>query len=98
MRWRAPADMSMGTFFRRGPSCTEVLEQLQAYLDGEIEAGPARRIASHLQRCDSCEGESLVFVQIKVSLTRVRREVDTEVLDALAKYGSRLMQNEFDQA
>jgi hypothetical protein len=35
-------------------ACVRVRRRLSAYMDGEIESGPARRIASHLEACPAC--------------------------------------------
>lgn len=79
--------------FRRGMSCTDVLEVLQSYLDDETDLRVARRVAAHLDRCGPCERESHTFQRIKESLGRRRRPVDPEVLAALADYGQRLLES-----
>jgi anti-sigma factor RsiW len=72
---------------RRIPSCAEVMETLQGYLDGEIEAGEARRVAAHLRACVACDNESAVYLDIKASLARRRRSIDPEVRAALEAFG-----------
>ena len=87
--------MLFDRIFRRNTmTCTEVFEALQSYLDGEVDADEARRIAVHLDRCTPCEHESHVFGRIKHSLSTRRREVDPAVLDALTSYSRRLAQGE----
>ncbi len=76
--------------FRRGLSCTDVLEVLQSYLDGETEADVARQVAAHLDDCDHCDRESDVYVRIKTSLANKRRTTDPEVLAALTRFGEDL--------
>lgn len=35
-------------------SCTEALEQLWAYIDGELPEGDARGVRAHLEACKGC--------------------------------------------
>lgn len=76
--------------FRRTPSCHEVMEVLQAYLDGEVDADTARRVAGHLDMCEACTGESDVYRRIKSSLAGRRRSIDPAVLAALEDFGRNL--------
>ena len=75
------------TRLRRLPSCAEVMEVLQTYLDGEIDAEQARKVAAHLRMCTACDQESLVYEGIKASLANRRRDIDPEVLAALEAFG-----------
>jgi anti-sigma factor RsiW len=75
---------------RRGTSCGEILEVLQSYLDGETETRTARDVAVHLERCDHCEHESLIYRRIKISLSSTRRDIDPAVREALTRFGQRL--------
>ncbi len=75
---------------RGRPSCEEIMEVLQAYLDGEVDADEARRVAGHLEDCTECDRESQVYQSIKQSLARRRREVDPQVLAALRQFGEEL--------
>jgi len=72
--------------FRRTPSCEEVMVILQAYLDGEVDAKRARRVARHLSVCDRCNTESHVYLDIKTSLASRRREIDPQVRAALEAF------------
>jgi anti-sigma factor RsiW len=100
MRWTEVTDMVLSRLFRRGASarkdapCSEILEVLQSYLDGETATGIARDVAVHLDGCDHCEHESLIYRRIKVSLTSNQHHVDPEVLDALMRFGQRLARGE----
>ncbi len=38
-----------------GIRCSQVLEHLSDYLDGELDAGTVGRIEAHLAGCDWCE-------------------------------------------
>ena len=37
-----------------GLSCTDVLERLSDYLDGDLPAAEAARLEEHLRGCDGC--------------------------------------------
>jgi anti-sigma factor (TIGR02949 family) len=71
-------------------SCQEVLEVLQAHLDGEVDDRTARRVAAHLDKCNPCHHEAAVYEEIKAGLARRRRPVDPEILDQLGAFGLRL--------
>ena len=71
-------------------SCQQVLEVLQAHLDGEVDARTARRVAAHLDKCDPCHHEAAVYDEIKASLARQRRPVDPEILEQLRNFSLRL--------
>ena len=88
--------MPISKLFRRGMSCNDILEVLQSYLDGEVEADTARQVATHLAKCDRCDRESEIFNRIKGSLNQHRIDIDPEVRDALASFGERLARGEVD--
>ncbi|MGH1491866.1 MAG: anti-sigma factor family protein [Acidimicrobiales bacterium] len=75
---------------RGRPSCDEIMEVLQAYLDGEVSAEEAKKVASHLADCTECDRESQVYESIKSSLATRRREIDPEILAALRVFGEQL--------
>ena len=83
--------MLMMRLFRRGMSCSKLLEVLQSYLDGETDSVVARKVATHLYRCDHCDRESQVYDHIKSSLANCRPDVDPEVMAALTEFGDRLL-------
>lgn len=80
--------------FSRGPSCAEVLEVLQSYVDGETDDSTARGVLSHLERCQHCDHESIVYSRIKVSLSKNRRDIDPEIRSALCRFGERVARGE----
>lgn len=86
--------MTLGRFFKRGMSCSEALEVLQSYLDGETDADVARQVASHLEACEKCDRESDVYRRIKTSLGRRQTAVDPEVMDALSRFGERVVRGD----
>ncbi|MGB5757586.1 MAG: zf-HC2 domain-containing protein [Acidimicrobiales bacterium] len=75
---------------RGRPTCREIMEVLQSYLDGEIDAETAKRVARHLEDCAACDRESQVYEAIKDTLAARRRPVDPEVLAALRQFGETL--------
>ncbi len=83
--------MRLGNMFKRGMSCQEVLEVMQAYLDGEVDVEVARQVSAHLVKCTRCETETHVYRQIKVSLSSRSIVVDPEVMAALSDFGHNLM-------
>lgn len=82
--------------FRGGPSCDEVMEVLQSYLDGEIDAETARKVAGHLEGCTDCDTESNVYRNIKASLAKSAEPVDPEVLASLRAFSDRLVTGEIE--
>ena len=71
-------------------ACSDVLKVIQAYIDGEIDADTARKVATHLDRCHPCTEEEHIYGQIKTSLARRRHHVDMDVLEQLMSFGERL--------
>ncbi|MEL7158075.1 MAG: zf-HC2 domain-containing protein [Actinomycetota bacterium] len=71
-------------------SCAEVMEVLQAYLDGEVDTARARQVAGHLSKCGWCDTESQVYDRIRTSLAGREIEVDPQVLRALTDFGRNL--------
>ncbi|MEM9561256.1 MAG: zf-HC2 domain-containing protein [Actinomycetota bacterium] len=76
--------------FRRGLTCEEVMEVLQAYLDGEVDVETALRVAEHLDSCPACSAESEVYQRIKDNLSSRRREIDPGVRAALEAFSQDL--------
>jgi anti-sigma factor RsiW len=50
------------------PLCSEVLDRLEALLDGELESGEAGRLRAHLERCELCRDEHQLAVEIREGL------------------------------
>lgn len=67
-------------------TCEEVMEVLQAYLDGEVDLETAQRVATHLDRCEACTTESDVYDRIKASLASQRRPIDPDVRSQLEQF------------
>ncbi len=53
-----------------GLACSQVLAQLSAYLDGELDADSRRLVDAHLQGCDTCERFGGRFGAVVGSLRR----------------------------
>lgn len=77
-------------------SCGEVLELLQGYLDGEVTAEQARKVAGHLESCKPCDNELLVYKKIKGCLKATRPEVDPGVLQSLEAFSGKLVLGEIE--
>ena len=75
---------------RAEADCREVGKALQHYLDGEVEADFADKIAGHLEDCRRCGLEVETYTRIKESLGRRLPEVDQEAIDRLRAFGEEL--------
>ncbi len=53
-----------------GLRCLQVLEQLSAYLDGEVDTPARTRIEAHLAGCDWCERFGGQMAQVVSELRR----------------------------
>ena len=71
-------------------TCSETLELLQQYLDGELSAEEARQVAKHLDSCTMCEAESEVYREIKAAISLSASDTDPEVLSRLESFGERV--------
>jgi len=72
------------------PDCHEVAAVLQSYLDGELEAQDADRVAAHLEHCHRCDIEATTVRKVIDAIQQQRPELDagtyarlTGVLDEL---------------
>lgn len=88
--------MRLMNMFRRGPSCEEILEVLQSYLDGETDEETAKKVVGHLADCAACDRESQVYKEIKISLASRRKPVDPEIMKALHQFGDELISKSAD--
>ncbi len=82
--------------FRGGPSCAEVMEVLQSYLDGEVDTDTARNVAAHLEACADCDHESETYRRIKVALAARAEPVDPQVMASLRAFTDRLVTGELE--
>ena len=86
--------MMLNKLFRRGLSCSDVLEVLQSYLDGETDEETARKVLSHLDSCERCDDEAEVYKQIKGSLQKKAPPLDPDIMSALTRFGERVARGE----
>ncbi len=70
-----------------GLRCSEVLERLSDYLDGELDPADVQRVEGHLLECPNCERFGDNFGSMVVSL---RRNAD-RIAPIDAKFVSRLL-------
>lgn len=74
---------------RRDPSslrCRKVRRLLNAFLDDEIDATLARRVAAHLEVCEHCGFEAETYRAVKRALTDVREDLDPEIIERLERF------------
>ncbi|MGF1599186.1 MAG: anti-sigma factor family protein [Acidimicrobiales bacterium] len=72
------------------PSCEEVAEVLQRYLDDQLDLGFADRISAHLDDCRRCGLEAETYRRIKACLASHREPIPEESLERLREFGARL--------
>ena len=56
--------------------CRQVRRTLQSFLDGEVEALHAERVAAHLESCARCQVEAELLARVIESLQRLRPDID----------------------
>jgi hypothetical protein len=71
-------------------NCSEVLEVLQSYLDGETDTTTARHVSTHLAVCVNCEPESVVYRRIKSTIAVGGNQIDETVLSRLEVFTQRV--------
>lgn len=75
--------------------CHAVAEQLQQYLDAELDdEDRARLIALHLDKCRDCGLEAAAYERIKSTLSASAPDVPAESLERLRSFGERLARGE----
>lgn len=82
---------------RTGPdeyTCRQVAKVLQSYLDGEVEADVARRVANHVEKCVNCGYEAETLRRICESIARQSPPLDTEAVDRIRRFGEDLAHGE----
>ena len=84
--------MGLFSVFKREKdlSCSEVLEVLQSYLDGETDETTARYMSGHLTVCVDCEPESAIYRRIKSTIAFGGAEIDQTVLSRLEMFAQRV--------
>ncbi|MEM9069293.1 MAG: zf-HC2 domain-containing protein [Myxococcota bacterium] len=68
-----------------GIRCSEVLERLSDYVDGDLDAATVAKIEVHLRACDNCERFGRDFGAMVVSTRSLDDDesVEESVLDAI---------------
>ena len=77
-------------FFRRKLSCKQVEQQLQMYLDTELDEKSAKKVADHLEMCQDCAFEADLMTKIKMSLKGAEGNVDPGTLARLNQFANRI--------
>ena len=70
--------------------CMRTMPVLQSYLDGNVDEVTARRVAAHLEGCRRCGLEIEVYSAIKRALAGDHDTIDSDVIDRLQHFASRL--------
>ena len=65
------------------PDCHEVAQVLQSYLDGELAAQHAGRVAEHLEHCHRCDIEATTVRRVIDAIQRQRPGLDDATLGRL---------------
>lgn len=73
-----------------GLRCSEVLERLSEYLDGELSPDVVARIHEHLRGCDACERFGTRFSGVVRALRQALAEPDPIDADVAARLRARL--------
>ena len=89
-RWRAKRIQRAGLTVE----CHAVGEELQRFLDGDIDADTASRIEAHLEHCLRCGLEIATYRRIKATLEAQRPDVPLESIERLREFGRRLARGE----
>lgn len=79
---------------RVGVDCHAVGEELQRFLDGDIDTDTASRIEAHLEHCLRCGLEIATYRRIKATLAAQRPDVPLESVERLRDFGRRLARGE----
>lgn len=56
--------------------CREVVEVLQAHIDGELDPLTAQKVSTHLEACRRCGMEVATYRELKSRLARLSEPVD----------------------
>lgn len=73
-------------------NCREVGRRLQSYLDGELDDNRMEQIKAHLDDCVHCGLEADVFTAIKTDLAKLSVPAESDALQRLREFSSRVAQ------
>jgi anti-sigma factor (TIGR02949 family) len=71
-------------------ACMLVMQQLQSYIDGEVDEAARRKVAAHLEECRHCGLEADVYRAIKQAIANYERPPDAAV-DRLRAFAESLL-------
>ncbi len=74
----------------KGYSCHQVLEVMQAYIDGEVDEQVALNVVEHLEMCSQCAHEVDLFKRIQASVRERADEIDPRIIERLTAYAQEL--------
>ena len=74
--------------------CRQVRRTLQSFLDGEVEALHAERVAAHLESCARCQVEAGLLARLIESLQRLRPDIDLAAYTRLVESTRRLTEHD----
>ncbi|TQO19093.1 mycothiol system anti-sigma-R factor [Rhodoglobus vestalii] len=60
--------------------CEKAKEELEEYLDRELNEADFQDVADHLDNCESCSSEHLVVLALKLKVKQACRETAPEEL------------------
>lgn len=73
-------------------NCREVGRRLQSYLDGELDGDRMEQIKAHLDYCVECGLELDVFTAIKTDLAQLPVPAESDALQRLREFSTRVAQ------
>jgi len=76
---------------RTNPSCKDVAEVLQSYLDGEIDERDLAVVEQHLDMCRDCGLEADTYRAVKQGLARQRIAIAPDVMERLRDFADNLV-------
>ncbi len=79
-------------------SCRQVGRMLQTYLDDELDAESARKMAAHLDDCRRCGLEADTYAALHASLQRNPAGLSEEPVARLREFGEHLARGDLDPA
>ncbi len=75
-----------------GMRCSDVLELLSEYVDGELDVAAVEKIEKHLLACPNCEHFGRKFGSMVVCLRREAEQSEPVRLDVMARLLAQLRQ------
>jgi len=76
---------------RSNPSCKDVAQVLQTYLDGEIDDRDLEAVKQHLDKCRDCGLEAETYTAVKSGLAAQSVAIAPDVMDRLRDFADNLV-------